>query len=190
MHHAFVLWRRLDAPGSDACRLERSSAGWRLEGTAVFRRESDVAHLAYRVECRSDFLTQRGRVRGWIGAKPVEHVIVRTPSGVWTVNGDTVPGVEGCIDLDLGFTPATNLIPLRRLALDPGRAAEAPAAWLEASAGRLELLPQRYKRRSEATYWYEAPSVDYAALLEVAPSGFVLRYPGLWEAEASSGVDN
>jgi hypothetical protein len=30
-------------------------------------------------------------------------------------------------------------------------------------------------------YWYEAPTVGYADLLEVAPTGFIHSYPGLWE---------
>ncbi len=34
-----ILWRRLDVPGHDACRLLRSDAGWQLEGAAAFRHE-------------------------------------------------------------------------------------------------------------------------------------------------------
>jgi hypothetical protein len=33
-------------------------------------------------------------------------------------------------------------------------------------------------------FWYEAPRFGYAASLDVAASGFVRRYPGLWEMEA------
>ena len=62
-------------------------------------------------------------------------------------------------------------------------AADVPVAWLDVATGTLEVLPQRYERRAEATYWYEAPRFDYAALLEVGPAGFIHRYPGLWEAE-------
>ena len=45
-------------------------------------------------------------------------------------------------------------------------------------------LPQYYERRGEASYWYEAPTVPYRALLEIAPSGFVESYPGLWRLVA------
>jgi hypothetical protein len=69
------------------------------------------------------------------------------------------------------------------IAAPPRNAANAPAAWFNVSAGTLEVLLQRYERRSETTYWYEASSIRYAALLEVAPIGFVRRYPGLWYAE-------
>ena len=58
-----------------------------------------------------------------------------------------------------------------------------PVAWLDVTSGQLEVLRQRYERRSQWTYWYEAPRFGYAALLEVTPAGFVRRYPGLWEAE-------
>jgi hypothetical protein len=91
--------------------------------------------------------------------------------------------VGHCLDLDFGFTPSTNLLQLRRLALAVGQGVDAPAAWLDVSTGALTVLLQRYERRSDTTYWYEAPGFSYAALLEVDPVGFVRRYPGLWEAE-------
>ena len=64
-----------------------------------------------------------------------------------------------------------------------GQSADVPAAWLDVSTGRMAILPQRYERRTWTTYWYEAPSVGYADVLEVGPTGFIHLYPGLWEAE-------
>jgi hypothetical protein len=183
MPPAFALWRRLDAPGHDACRLERRGPGWRLDGTAVFREDGVLARLDYEVTCDAAWVTQHGRVRGWLDARFVELTVARTDAGLWNFNGVTAPGLEGCADLDLGFTPATNALQLRRVALAKGQAAEVPVAWLDVSTGTLERLGQRYERRTEATYWYEAPRFAYAALLELAPSGFVRVYPGLWELE-------
>jgi hypothetical protein len=37
---------------------------------------------------------------------------------------------EGCLDIDLGFSPSTNLLPIRRLTLAVGEAATVRAAWL------------------------------------------------------------
>jgi uncharacterized protein len=39
------------------------------------------------------------------------------------------------------------------------------------------------ERRTQEMYWYEAPSVGYADMLEVGSTGFIRLYPGLWEAE-------
>jgi uncharacterized protein len=178
-----VLWRRLDLPGHDACRLERFDNGWRLSGTAVFRHEQGPACLAYQVTCDAAWLTQEGSVQGWVGTERVEYLASREAHGAWTLNGRAVPHLEGCDVLDLGFTPATNLFHLRRIALNVGQEAAVTAAWLDVSAKTLDILHQRYQRRTEELYWYEAPRFAYAALLEVAPLGFVRRYPGLWENE-------
>lgn len=181
---ASILWRRLDTPGHDACRLSRSDAGWQLDGTAVFRESDAPALLAYTLACDSAWRTQRGRVHGWLGERAVELTVERTADGMWTLDGAVVPGLERCVDLDFGFTPATNLPQLRRVGLAPGQSADVPVAWLDVSAGTLDILPQRYERRTQEMYWYEAPSVGYADMLEVGPTGFIRLYPGLWKAES------
>jgi hypothetical protein len=104
---------------------------------------------------------------------------VRTEKGRWELKNVAVPGLEGSIDLVYGFTPATNFLQLRRIALREGGAADVPVLWLNAPADKPELLPQRYERRSQLTYWYEAPTVGYAGLLEMSTEGFISRYPGL-----------
>jgi uncharacterized protein len=183
------LWRRLDVPGHDACRLEEDARGWTLSGTATFLHEGQPAQLAYQVACDREWRAREGRVRGWVGARAVEVRIGRSPQGGWTLDGGPVPGALGaCVDLDFGFTPATNLFQLRRLQLPVGRAADVPVAWFDAGAGTLSVLPQRYQRRSGSTYWYEAPRFEYAALLEVTAAGFVSRYPELWIEETGPGT--
>jgi hypothetical protein len=113
----------------------------------------------------------------------VDYRVRRAPDGTWTLNGAPVRGLEAYVDLDLAITPATNLQQLRRVPLPVGAATELPVAWLDVMAGTLAALPQRYERRAERAYWYEAPSVGYAGLLELAPTGFIRHYPGLWAAE-------
>ena len=68
-------------------------------------------------------------------------------------------------------------------ALREGQAADVPVAWLDAWAGTLERLAQRYERRTGTTYWYEAERFGYRAFLEVDSLGFATRYPDLWVAE-------
>ena len=179
-----ILWSRLDTPGHDACRLRESDAGWQLDGSAAFVHEGLPAQLAYSLTCDRAWHTRRGQVSGWIGSEELALDITRSADGIWTCNGAVVPGLGDCVDLDLGFTPAANLSQLRRIALAEGQGADVPAAWLDVSTRNLEVLLQRYERRSASTYWYEAPRFNYAALLEVDAVGFVRRYPGLWEASA------
>jgi hypothetical protein len=178
-----VLWRRIDPPGHDACRLARLEAGHLLEGVAAFAAERGPAAFAYRILCGSDWRAESGEVRGWIGGRELAFAVRRGTDGAWSLDGRAVPGLETCVDLDLGFTPSTNLTQMRRAALAVGQAADVPVAWLDVETGALDLLEQRYERRTETAYWYEAPRFGYRALLEVDAHGFVRRYPGLWDAE-------
>ena len=182
-----ILWRRLDVPGHDAATLQIGPVGAVLSGMAVFDEGGPTA-LAYVVEADRDWQTTAAFVRGWRASQSVDLRLRRDSAGTWTLNDATCPTLQGCIDLDLSFTPATNLLPLRRLALSVGHSAEVRSAWLEWPEIRLTPLVQRYLRRSETEYEYEAdlPGVKpFRSKLRVEPGGWVLDYAGLWQAEGS-----
>ena len=87
----------------------------------------------------------------------------------------------------VSFSLATNLLPIRRLALPVGQTALVRAAWLRFPECRLEPLDQRYHRVDTAQYRYEsgAGGEAFRAELRVTPAGFVAEYSGLWVAEAA-----
>jgi uncharacterized protein len=185
---ASILWRRLDLPGHDAASLRETDGGMELRGMAVFRDEGGPTALRYRVQCDAEWRTTEASVDGWCGARPVELRIRRSHAGNWTLNGVPCPAVAGCIDLDLNFTPATNLLPLRRLDLALNQAAEVRSAWLEWPAAVLTPLVQRYARGSVTEYDYEADlpgTAKFVGVLRVEPGGWVLDYAALWQAEAA-----
>jgi hypothetical protein len=179
-----ILWRRMDVPGHDACGLWGTESGWCLAGTAIFALEGQPCHLAYEVDCDTTWRTRSAKVTGYIGRHVLGLSIVARPGERWELNGTDQPEAAGCIDVDLNFTPATNLIAIRRLALGVGHESHAPAAWLCFPELKLERLEQRYHRLTLDMYDYQAPSVGYAAFLLVSDIGFVTQYPGLWELEA------
>jgi len=127
------------------------------------------------------FRTKSATVVGYFGRKAVQARIQSEGPGRWRVDGRSDANLAGCLDVDLGFTPATNLLALRRLALRVGQRAEAPAAYLEFPGLRFTRLPQRYERVGRAEYSYEAPTVGYAGILKVSSLGAVVQYPGLFE---------
>jgi hypothetical protein len=96
-----------------------------------------------------------------------------------------VPDLSGTVDIELGFTPATNTLPIRRLALEIGESARVRSAWLRFPELRLEPLEQMYTRQAERRFRYRS-LVDgelFVARLDTDMFGWVVRYEGLWEAE-------
>jgi uncharacterized protein len=183
-----VMWRRLDAPGHDVCRLIRRESGWALEGHAVFLHARMPCALSYSVECDHAFHTRTAHVRGWLGRKPFVIDATRDVQSNWRLNGTAVPAVRGCIDVDINVSPSTNLLSLRRLRPRTGTALAVRAAWLEFPQMKFTPLEQVYTRTSTTTYDYAAPSLKFARRLVVDRHGMVLEYPPLWTQERGVGA--
>lgn len=181
-----ILWRSFVFPGHEACRLVSQESGWLLEGTAVFSHEGQICRLGYQVLCNSGWQTIAAKVEGWLGSRTIDIQIKTDLSGHWWLNEVEQPHVLGCTDIDLNFSPSTNLLPIRRLDLAVGQAAEVKAAWLRFPGFHLELLPQLYRRLDETTYRYESAGGQFVADLKVNRAGFVVDYAGLWQAESTS----
>ena len=179
--HASFFWRKLDHPGHDSCRLFKLPKGWFLSSAAVFSDNDKPCHLYYEVTADAVWKTQRAKLFGFVGNDAVDLRIRSTSTQRWFANGVEQDNVAGCLDLDLGFTPATNLVAIRRLSLKVGQRAEAPAAYLAFPKMHLEKLDQSYHRAGRTTFEYRAPRFGYAETLEVDASGAVLAYPGLFE---------
>ena len=181
-----VLWRRLDQAGHESARLSYRDFSWHLNGTAVFAHQQQPCRLDYLVICNRKWQTVSGRVTGWIGNRPINIEISADPSRRWWLNGKETPEVEGCIDLDLNFSPSTNLLPIRRLELAVGNEAKVRTAWLRFPGFMLEPLDQLYRRTDRATYRYESGGGTFVTELRVNEAGFVTLYPDLSEIVAPS----
>jgi hypothetical protein len=181
-----VLWRRLDLPGHEAARLSSRDSGWQIAGAAVFAHGQLPCRLDYLVVCDLGWRTISGRVTGWVGDQSIAVDITVDSSGQWQLNGTACPQVAGCTDLDLNFSPCTNMLPIRRLGLVIGAQAEVRAAWLRFPGFTLEPLDQIYRRLDAMTYRYESAGGKFVAELKVNEAGFATEYPDLWRMEAEA----
>ena len=180
-----ILWRSIELDGHEACSLFSRDADWHLAGTAVFSHDDQPCRLEYVIVCDASWNTMSARVSGWVGHETVNIEIAVDAERHWRLNGIECPAVSGCTDLDLNFSPCTNLLPVRRLNLSIGQEAPVKAAWLRFPSFELEPLAQVYRRVSESTYRYESGG-GFVADLEVDSVGFVKNYPDFWQAEATT----
>src|SRR5262245_10964544 len=181
-----ILWRRLDVPGHEYGSVAPRNDRWELSGTALFAHERSPCKLDYFVLCDSGWRTLSAHVRGMFGDRESDLSVSVDERQRWRLNGAERPAVAGCIDIDLGFSPSTNLLPIRRLSLAVGTEAAVEAAWLSFPSLKFELLPQLYRRESESTYRYESDGGTFVRMLEVSAGGLVTCYPGLRQAESAT----
>jgi uncharacterized protein len=184
-----ILWHRLDKSGHEVATIARRPEGWLLEGVAVFAENGSPIRLDYDIRCDGLWTTRRCGLRGAIGGRPLRLDIERESSGVWSVDGVEIAELRGCVDVDLGFSPVTNLLPIRRLGLAVGAHASVRAAWVRFPELTLEVLEQTYSRLSRDRYLYESAGGAFRRELTVDDFGCVTDYPGLWHAEATALQD-
>jgi hypothetical protein len=183
-----MRWRRVDVPGREEARVERTRDGWRLEGALEVEEVGVAASLRYTIDCDDRWRTRAALIEGTAPGSPIRVALAADGTGAWRRDGKPLPALAGALDVDLGFTPATNTLPIRRLALGVGETQPARSAWLRFPELRLEPLEQTYTREADRVFRYRA-MVDgepFVARLDTDAFGRVLRYEGLWEAELAT----
>jgi hypothetical protein len=176
-----ILWQELETGALDRCQLEAGPDGLRLSGTVLTPAHGTPLDVRYLVEADPDGLTRRVELE--LDGGSTRRLLLGDGSGVWRWDdGPDLPKVAGCLDVDLTVTPATNTLPIRRLGLKVGQAADCRMAWVQFPG--LEVVPseQRYERLA-ADRW-QFSSGDFAAELLVDPDGLVLDYGGLFRSLA------
>ncbi len=158
--------------------------GWRISGSAVLTHDAQPCRLDYVIVCDRQWRTIRCDIEGFLGTRDARVALARDARSRWTVNHAAMPTLHGCVDVDLGFSPVTNLLPIRRLALDEGGSASVRAAWVRFPELTVEVLEQVYTRRSADRYLYESGNGAFRRELTIDESGLVVEYPGLWIAES------
>jgi uncharacterized protein len=185
-----LIWRTLDGLGMEHCELTQPDSDHiYLKGSVIAVQNDLPLKSFYSVTMNASWATQYMQVSHEHG---VLRLMVRNKR--WfvadhdyrseTVDEHELPALAGCIDVDLGLTPATNTLPIRRLALEIGDAATLTVAWVKFPTLDIVPLKQRYERLSEFSYRYS--STNFSALLEVDELGLVTRYEGGWERIAVS----
>ncbi|MDX8352368.1 putative glycolipid-binding domain-containing protein [Cognatiyoonia sp. IB215182] len=182
-----VLWRRIDVEGLDACHYGRSESGYEISGTAIYLEGNEPANFTYRISCSTDWSSNSAWVTGRLGATEKNIKLSRDAGGEWAFNDESVAGLDGLLDIDLGFSPATNTNAINRLGLSIGEEVETTAVWLDTADWRIIPLRQVYRRLSSTEFVYRSPSHDYSAKLTTDDFGIVREYPGLWTAVSQRG---
>jgi hypothetical protein len=180
------LWQRADGSGLERFELGADGSDWLLSGTILAQAGAGSFEARYRVRCDERWRTQRTEVRVR-GADGEQELVLTIENGRWLADGREQPALRGALDVDLGWSPSTNTLPIRRLGLPIGaRSGPVVAAWVRFPELTLEPLPQEYGRLSESRYRYSSRGGSFTAVLEVDRHGLVLDYEGQWRRVPST----
>jgi len=186
-YYESILWKRTDIPGHEVAEQRQTAHGWQLRGVAVFAHAERPCRLEYDIRCDQTWQTELVTLVGNVGDRAIAMELLRNPAGEWSMHGSKVWELTDCDDVDLNFSPSTNMLPIRRLALAVGENARVRAAWVRFPSFALEVLEQTYTRVAPETYRYESANGKFRRDLKVDAAGFVLEYPDFWRAEARWG---
>jgi hypothetical protein len=171
-----------------------------MAGTALVAEADDPFLVRYAIALAADWSTREVvvDVRQGADARARQLRLRVDAEQQWQIDRESPPdqvtgaddkdALRGLVDIDLGFTPATNTLPIRRLTPEIGEAVDVTAVWVRFPELTIEPLPQRYTRLADRRYRYESAGGAFVAEIEVDDLGLVVAYEGGWQriAEASA----
>lgn len=185
MSSRVICWQRLDVPGMEWCALSGSaSRGRGIEGVALAALDGVPWRIEYSIE-----VDEAGRTRK-VFVMPRNGEMLHGSGlalesdgrGEWRSNGQLIVSAENCVDVDLGFSPVTNSLPIWRLGLGVGEQRDIRVAWVLFPSLEVVLGEQTYERAAERLWRYR--SKGFAADLVVDDDGLVADYAGYWREVA------
>ncbi|HEV8494347.1 MAG TPA: putative glycolipid-binding domain-containing protein [Candidatus Angelobacter sp.] len=175
------LWRWLQGTGLERFEFLRTSDEWLFRGTIIALAGDAAVEAGYEIRCDHLFRTKTANisVRDSAGERKLQTA---AQDGRWFENGVENQTVRGALDIDLGWSPSTNTLPIRRLGLEIGQASgEIIAAWVRFPELTLQPLPQQYLRLGDRKYRYSSRGGAFVAELLVDEHDLVLDYEGFWQ---------
>ena len=175
-----LRWRPAEGGGLEHLVLAEGPDGVRAESVVIGTDDGGPFAIRYGLACDAGW---RVRALEVVSIGDGRRIAVRADgAGYWTDEaGAALPALDGAIDVDIAATPFTNTLPIRRLGLAAGQAAEIVTAYVSVPALGVAPDPQRYTclvpgRR----YRYESLDSDFTREIETDGDGLVTDYPGLF----------
>lgn len=174
------LWQWLQGTGLERFELLRSGEEWIMRGVILTLAETGAAEARYELACDEQWHTRRAHIT-LLDDRGERSLEIAVAGGCWFENGRVNKAVQDAFDIDLGWSPSTNTLPICRLRLGVGQSSgPLIAAWVQFPELTLQPLPQEYLRASDREYRYSSRNGAFIAGLTVDETGLVVNYEGFW----------
>ena len=180
----WILWQGLTAPSMERFIASVSDNGFELKGLILQTHEDTPYLVRYAIRVDQSWRTRDVQVELEDGGRRILSVSA-DGAGHWSREDGRLNDLDGCLDVDLEWSPSTNTLPIRRLALAIAESRAVTAAWIRFPSLEVERLDQSYERLDQHRYRYR--SGRFTADLTVGDDGLVLQYGVNWRGVATSG---
>lgn len=182
-------WTTDEGEGVEHFVLRSREGGFVAEGVVVGPGfgpmfDGDLFGCSYTIRCDGRWRVRQVELRVAGGA---DLLLRADGEGRWSgPQGDPLPVLDGCIDVDLTCTPFTNTLPIRRLGEALRERQEITVAYITLPEATVAPSRQAYTSVSALApgaagrYRFESLSNPFQAEIETDADGLVTLYPGLF----------
>lgn len=175
-----VVWRRnLDDRSFEECVVTAAPDRFGIFGHVIAAQDGAPLIVEYDIDCGRDWSARSVAIEQRLGDARRRLRLERAGDG-WLVDGARDARLDGCAEPDLGLTPSTNALAIRRLGLAIGQSAEINCAWVKFPALSVEPSRQRYERLGERDYRYTNVDSGFTALVAVDELALPVTYESIW----------
>jgi hypothetical protein len=171
-----VVWEGLDARSMECLCWQKdgefiniSSCLSGVTGTVPFG-------IHYKLEIHTHWVVYKAQVKDLMS--DMEIHLESDGKGKWKRGREPLDIADGCLDLDLGLTPFTNSLPIRRLAWKPGQRQTIQALHIGLPDFTLTRSEQHYTKLSGKSFLFETGD-HFTAELSLDEDQLVIGYPGI-----------
>jgi uncharacterized protein len=176
--YRIIRWQPEEGVGLEHLELRETDWGYLAQSTIVGTFEGHDFSCRYEVT-----LDVKWTFRHLVLEKTDGKVLILKSDGMGTwerANGDGLPEFRGCIDIDIGATPFTNTLPIRRAHLEAGVPQHFRMVWIPLDSLEPFVDEQIYTRRDDTNVHYAAADGSFEADITIDADGLVVDYRGLY----------
>jgi uncharacterized protein len=175
-----VLWRRIwDDHSFEECVVTAAPDGFGIAGHVIAAQDGAPLVVRYHIDCDQAWSARSVTIKQTLGDAQRRLRLEHAGDG-WSVDGAHDVRLRGCAEPDLGLTPSTNALAIRRLDLAIGQGAEIRCAWVKFPALSVEPSLQRYERLGDRDYRYTNVASGFTALVAVDELALPVTYENIW----------
>ena len=176
-----ILWQSISSPSLEYFSLVKKGDYFSLSGNMALLLADVPAKASYQVHCSKNWETRNANICFSTKDHQQSLIVEKDSNNTWLINHSENTAFKECIDIDIGITPSTNMLPIQRLKLWPGQSQVITAIWVRFPELTIQPARQQYTCMDKHSYLYESLSSSFKATIKIDDLGIPIDYEYGWK---------